>query len=212
VPSDLLCDSKLHAQVARLARTSRSNPSAGVFLHTPAARVTIMDDDASGGGGGNSTLSLSAIPATIVEASGSINLAVLRSGSKVGAVSVDYATVSGTATAGADFASASGTLHWADGDLASKPIVINITNDTTDESDETFTFTLSNPSTGATLSSNSTATVTIGDDDEPAPPPPAPTPTRDSGGGSSDGLLLGLLLLGLARQFRSERSREIGLR
>jgi hypothetical protein len=77
-----------------------------------------------------------------------------------------------------------------------------MTNDSTDESDETLTVTLSNPSSGAALGSNFQATVTIVDDDSPAPapaPPPPPSP-RDSGGGALG--LLSLLLLGIARFVR----------
>jgi uncharacterized delta-60 repeat protein len=111
--------------------------------------------------------------ATIDEAGGSIVLNVRRSGDASGAVSVDYSTASGTATAGADFTSASGTLRWADGDSADKTITINTTDDTMHESDETFSVTLSNPSAGATLGSNTAATITIADDDAPGGGGPA---------------------------------------
>src|SRR6185436_16978960 len=105
---------------------------------------------------------------TIGEAGGSVSLNVSRSGSASGAVSVDYATTSGSATSDIDFASASGTLNWADGDTADKTILVDITNDMTDESGETFTVTLSNPSGGIPLAPNSTATETITDDDAPS--------------------------------------------
>jgi len=172
-----------------------SNPSAGARLGSISSQsVTIKDDDAPSGGGGSSTFSLAAIVPTVAEAIGSITFAVVRNVPSTGAVSVDYATVSGTATAGADFTNASGTLHWADGDSAAKTVAIDITNDITDESDETFSFTILNPSPGAGLGTNSTATVTIADDDVPAPAP------KNSGGGSSDGPVLGLLLLTLVRR------------
>ena len=106
--------------------------------------------------------------ASVGEASGTVVLNVSRNGAASGAVSVNFATSSGSATAGSDFTSASGTLTWADGDAADKTITVNVTNDTDDESDETFTVSLSDPSTGTPLGTNSTTTVTIADDDSPS--------------------------------------------
>jgi len=169
-----------------------SNPSPATTLGNSSLPVTIVDDDAPSGGDA-STLGFAATAAGVSER-GSIDLAVVRSGSSVGAVSVDYSTASGGALAGTDFTSASGSLSWVDGDSSNKTITINIADDTTDESDETFTVTLSKPSPGAGLGTNSTATVTIADDDVLAQAP------KNSGGGSSDGLVLALLLVSLARR------------
>ena len=74
------------------------------------------------------------------------------------AVTVDYATADGTATAGSDYTSMSGTLTF-DAGTTSQTISVSIADDETDESDETFTLTLSNAS-GADLGT-STATGTI---------------------------------------------------
>ena len=74
------------------------------------------------------------------------------------AVTVDYATADGTATAGSDYTSTSGTLTFNAG-TTSQTISVSIADDETDESDETFTLTLSNAS-GANLGT-STATGTI---------------------------------------------------
>ena len=147
--------------------------------------------------------------ASVDEASGAVVLDVSRSGEAGGAVSVDFATSSGSATAGSDFASASGTLTWADGDTSVKTITVNTQNDTTDESDETFTVTLSNPTGGAALGANSQATVTIVDDDTPAAAPP-PEPSSGSSGGGSMGFL-SLLLLGIARFVRPAPGRSNAL-
>ena len=132
------------------------NASAGTTLANSALTVTIVDDDAPGGGGG-STLGLGSTTARIDEAGGSVVLTALRNGAAVGAVSVDYSTSNGTATAGSDFAPATDTLHWADGDSSSKSISISVTDDGQNESDETFTLTISDPS-GAALGSNSRVT------------------------------------------------------
>jgi uncharacterized delta-60 repeat protein len=133
---------------------------------------------------------------TVSEGGGSIALDVGRIGDWTGAVSVNYATASGTATAGADFTAVSGTLNWADGDGSARTIVINIIEDLIDESNETFSLNLSNPSAGMLLGVNATATITITDNDVNAV-----VPKRGGGGGALDwlGALL-LCLLGLARR------------
>lgn len=77
-------------------------------------------------------------------------------------VTVNYQTVSGTATPGQDYVTAAGTLTIPGG-TTSQQIAITVTGDTTVESDEAFTITLSNPS-GATIDT-ATATGTIVNDD-----------------------------------------------
>ncbi len=96
---------------------------------------------------------------------GTVTVSVTRTGGSSGAVSVQYATVNGTAIAPGDFTTASGTLTWATGETASKPIPIPIVNDSTVESSESFTVTLSAPTGGATLGNPATPIVTIVDDD-----------------------------------------------
>lgn len=175
-----------------------SNPTGGATIPLTRSRVFVEIADNDPG------LGFTSSAAAIGEAAGSVSLTVSRTGGSGGALSVDYATSSGSATAGADFTAASGTLSWADKDTAAKTITVDVTNDTADELSETFTVTLSNPSGGAQLRGNPTATVTIADDDPPppppSPPPPPPSPPAGGGGGSGDGFLFGLLLLGLARK------------
>jgi hypothetical protein len=77
-------------------------------------------------------------------------------------VTVQYQTVSGTATPGQDYVTATGTLTIPGGTV-SQQIAITVNGDTTVESDEAFTITLSNPS-GATIGT-ATATGTIVNDD-----------------------------------------------
>ena len=75
-----------------------------------------------------------------------------------GTVTVDYATSDGSADAGDDYTAKSGTLSFSAGDT-SKTISVAIKDDIENESDETFTVTLSNAS-GADLGTTS-ATCTI---------------------------------------------------
>jgi hypothetical protein len=83
-------------------------------------------------------------------------------------VSVTYATADGTATAGSDYTTTSGTLVFAPGET-SKTIAVPIVGDTTVEPDESFTLTLSTP-VNATLGTAS-ATGTITNDDLPRAKP-----------------------------------------
>ena len=188
------------------------NPSAGATLGSVStATITIADDDAPDGGGA-SALGFASTGATIDEAGGSIVLSVGRSGDASGAVSVDYSTVSGTATAGSDFTSASGTLTWADGDSTDKTFTVNITTDTTDESDETFTVILSNPTSGATLGQFATVSVSIVDDDAGAGG--AGGVGGSGGGGGAFGawslaFLYGLIFAGNVQR-RRKRSAQTG--
>ena len=101
------------------------------------------------------------------EAAGTATITVNRTSGTDGAVTVDYATSDGTATAGSDYTSTSGTLSFANGQ-ASASFNIPITQDTLDEPDETINLALSNATGGATIGAQATAVDTIVDDD-PAP-------------------------------------------
>jgi hypothetical protein len=109
-------------------------------------------------------LQFSSATYSVGENGGSVVLNVARTGAAGGAVSVDYATSDGTATANSDYTAASGTLNFADGETQ-KAITINVNDDAAVEGDETFTVALSNPTGGATLGSVNAATVTIIDND-----------------------------------------------
>ena len=101
---------------------------------------------------------------------------VTRTGGSDGAVSVHYTTGGGTAKAGSDYTSASGTLSWAAGEANSKTFAISIINDTAIEKMETVGITLSTPTGGAIVGSQSRATLSIVDDDTTTPTP-KPTTT-----------------------------------
>ena len=100
------------------------------------------------------------------EGDGTLTVTVRRTGSSVGAVSVQYATSNDTADDASDYTAASGTLNWDDGDFSDKSFTVDINDDGDDESDESFNVTLSSP-TGGTLGTPSTLAVTIIDNDAP---------------------------------------------
>lgn len=99
----------------------------------------------------------------ITENGGLATLTVTRSGNNSTAVSVDYATTDGTATAGADYTTAGGTLNFAPWET-SKTITVPVLDDAIADGSETLTVTLSN-AMNATVGSIGTATVTIQDNE-----------------------------------------------
>ena len=113
------------------------------------------------------TLQFSAAAYTVGEAGPAATVTVTREGGSAGAVSVSYATADGTAAAGSDYTAASGALNWADGEGGSKTFNVPVTNDSSDELDETVNLSLSGPTGGATLGANASAVLTITDDDKP---------------------------------------------
>ncbi len=137
-----------------------SNP-VNASLLTRAARCTILDDDAQ------PTLSLTSSTLTVAEGATNAEFQVRLSQVSGQAVSIDYATTNGTATAGQDYTSASGTITFAAGTAnLIQTISVPLVDDTEDEANETFTITLSNPANAGLLVS--TTQTTIVDNDGPA--------------------------------------------
>jgi bacillopeptidase F len=116
------------------------------------------------GGGSPGALALGAVAYAVDEDVASLTVTVTRSGGSAGAVSVDYATADGLATAGEDYQAAAGTLTFADGET-SRTLELTLLNDRAFEGDEDFTVTLSNAQGGATLGLPASAPVTIRDDE-----------------------------------------------
>ncbi|MEY9110621.1 glucose/arabinose dehydrogenase [Bradyrhizobium yuanmingense] len=136
------------------------NPGSG-FLGAPrTVLVTIVDDDSP------ATIAMADVVLSVAESSPTATITLLRSGPVNQAATVGLTTSSGSALAGSDYTTTSGTVTFAAGQ-ASQTVSVPIVNDTTPENDETFTVTLSNP-TGATLGSQVTTTVNILDNDNPA--------------------------------------------
>jgi hypothetical protein len=118
------------------------------------------------GGSGTPTLAFGTATSTVDETAGTATITVTRSGSASTAVSVNYATSNGTAQAGSDYTTTSGTLNFAAGERT-KAFTVPITNDTLAEANETVNISLSSPGGGATLGSPATQVLTIVDNDQP---------------------------------------------
>jgi len=98
----------------------------------------------------------------VIEDVGTLSVTVVRTGGSMGSMSVDYSTANGTAIAGQDYTSTSGTLTFNGGETI-KTIQIPITNDSTTETDETFTVSLRNDSNLEVLGAPITLVVTLQD-------------------------------------------------
>ena len=98
-----------------------------------------------------------------LESDGALTFTVSLSRAGGEPVVVRYATEDGTATAGSDYAAASGQLTFAALSTAARTIVVTVRDDAVDERAETFTVRLSDAQ-GATLAV-AAATGTIDDDD-----------------------------------------------
>lgn len=88
-------------------------------------------------------------------------------------VTVQYATVDGTARAGSDYVAASGTLTFAPGQTQ-QTVAVTILSDAVTEGDESFTLNLSSPTNGTLAKNQATAIIHDG--------APAPTPALDISG------------------------------
>ena len=132
-----------------------STATGGATLGAPAtATVSITGTGLPG------TLAFAASTYALVQSTGSVTLAVNRSGGSSGAVTVAYATSNGTAAAGMNYTSESGTLSWAAADATPKTIVVPISS-TVISGPVNFTVSLSQPTGGATIGTPASSTVTI---------------------------------------------------
>jgi hypothetical protein len=102
---------------------------------------------------------------TVNENAGTATITVTRTGGSAGAVTVHYATSDGTAHAGTDYQSASGTLTFNAGDTAKSFTVPIIDRGDSSHTTRTVNLSLTSPSGGATLGSPVSAVLTIQEND-----------------------------------------------
>jgi hypothetical protein len=131
---------------------------------------------------------------------------VTRSGGSVGSASVNYTTVSGTASEIAgDYEDKSGTLTWTNGDTSPKTISVKILDQAFDDESRFFSVVLSPDSGNASLGT-STATVEIFDYRQTIKADTEGTNIENNGGCQSNGsslwmmLVAMVLLLGIQRR------------
>jgi uncharacterized delta-60 repeat protein len=91
---------------------------------------------------------------------GNATIAVRRTGSTIGSVTVNYLTIDGTAVAGADYVAQAGALLFGPGET-NKVFTVPILPDALMEPTETVNLVLGNPIGGVILGPNQPATLTI---------------------------------------------------
>jgi urease beta subunit len=99
------------------------------------------------------------------------------------AVTIDYATLNGSATAGTDYTATSGTLTFAPGETT-KTVSVTVLNDTVAEADKSFQLVLSNPTNASLAVDRATGNI-LDDDTIPTVSVTAPVsavPEGDTGG------------------------------
>ena len=135
-------------------------PTGGATLGFPKeATIFIVDDD------GAPRVSFLLSTDKVFENRLTLDVTIVRSGDPSVPVSVQWATVDGTAVAGADYQTAGGTISFAATERR-KTIQVRAIDDESSEGSESFSIALSSP-TGAVLADPSTLTVEIADDETP---------------------------------------------
>jgi hypothetical protein len=112
--------------------------------------------------------SLSIDDVTVAEGNGGTTNAVFTvrlTTASAQAVTVNYATVAGTAAAGNDYTASSGVVTFPPGSTA-QPVTVPVVTDLLDEADETFTLALSSAAGALMADGQGVATIT---DDDPTP-------------------------------------------
>ncbi|MEX2459483.1 MAG: Calx-beta domain-containing protein [Actinomycetota bacterium] len=122
----------------------------------------ILDDDDAAGGGVTITVQDGSVTEADPGTDAKLKIKIKLSASSTQTVTVQFATAGGTATEGTDYKKKTGTLTFQPGQTV-KTVAISVIGDSLDEANESFTVTLSDP-TSATIADGQ-AIGTIVDDD-----------------------------------------------
>lgn len=134
----------------------------------PASTPAQIDAAVLSAGAGPGSIAFSQAQYLGQEEASVVLVTLLRLGGSVGAASVDFQTVEGSAKAGADFVAANGTVTWSNGDMTPKTIALTLVDSAHGEFEETFQVQLSNAQ-GAALASPSVATIRLANISDPEP-------------------------------------------
>jgi hypothetical protein len=135
----------------------RLEPGVGALLPKPWVAATLLD---SNGSPVTPAVGVIACRHALTEHDGPARFVVRRRGDAGTALSIAYATVDGTAIAGADYTPAIGTLNWPAADATPRVIDVALLTDTAIEPPEQFRLTLSTQAAGVGIAPSS-AMVTI---------------------------------------------------
>jgi len=141
---------------------SLSNPTGGAALGKQSASIlTIVDNETTKTATGS--LKFGASSFRVTEGEGTAWITVSRVGGSTGTVSVNYATENGSAVAGQDYSTVTGTLTFLPGETGKAFAVPVRKDENRGEGEESLTVTLNNPTGGASLGNPSTVTLKISD-------------------------------------------------
>ncbi|RYX84047.1 hypothetical protein EON83_11950 [bacterium] len=174
-------DTKFEGDEAFILTLSNATNST---LITRKATGTIVNDDAAPA----SAFNFSPVQPSVTESAGQATLTITRTGDTTYAASVTVKTANETAIAGADYTAVSTVVSFP-ANVTSRTVPVSIFNDSVNEADETFTATLSAPTTAigvVTLGANPVATVTILDDDADPTLTLSPASVREGDSGTVD--------------------------
>jgi hypothetical protein len=133
----------------------------GANVKAPVANVTIFDND---GGGGNATRATISAQNTEGTEGNTVTLTVDVNADGLQDVPFKYKTKNGSAKAGQDYQSVSGTVTIPAG-MSQGTLTVPVFGDTTPEADETFFIKLQKTKGSKLVIENKKVTVTIRDDD-----------------------------------------------
>ena len=130
-------------------------------LTQSSATISIIDDEAN-----VSNPDIYVDDVVVDEQAGTATFVVMLGGRTGGSsnsiVEVDYTTSDGTAEAGSDYTASSGTLKFAAGESV-QTVVVDITDDTLAEGEETFNLTLSDAVNATIFDGTAVATIGVSD-------------------------------------------------
>jgi hypothetical protein len=168
---DEICNALTSTAVDMGSTTGADNESGHGFIDANAALIALPLAATAAKSPRCSTVQLAIDSVTKSEGNSGVtklSFKVTKLGATAGSVTVDYATADGTAKETEDYKKTTGTLTFAATDLT-KTVDVDITGDTTKESDETFNLSVANVTPANVVLLNSTfGTATIKDDDNPA--------------------------------------------
>ncbi len=134
-----------------------TNPKDGATLGRPRNGVILVEDD-------DLLVNIQTQNAYVKEDEDSVSLTITRTQGGPASMSVDYATVGGTAVEGVNYAGVKAKLTFGPGEYE-RTVTIPILNNDLIEGNKTILVALSNPSDGAKVGTNGVSTITVLDDD-----------------------------------------------
>ena len=161
IPVAIIDDNELEGEESIIITLSTSNLPQGVTISgTSSVTITINDNDSR-------TITVSATDNIALEGDNDGLFTITMDQALASSIQINY-ILSGTATAGQDYASLNGIAEIQAGETSTE-IVIDVTDDTNVETDETVILTLSTQQIpGLDVGTSREATVTISDNDEMA--------------------------------------------